>query len=629
VADTTQPFAQSTKVNTTADGKNDGTTLISSSLPYRGVDNYYKDFFVVITSGNAKGQRAQVIDYDGVTVPGTITVGSAFTALVEANTSFRLNQPFKNGVLVGPIQNSWQFSGESTQWDAAILRNGSAIKGSADIVVASTSGHTFSIADQSLAVEDIFVTLTFQKLATGFANIVVSYDTARKTRTTDEDGNVHIPFNSQAIFTPVVISPTATISGTVRLQGWLTHAALVSFELRQPGSIGNFSSYISADDASPIDYGIQIQTDADGNFKISELPTGKFFLTAKTPFHMRGQNHHTIPIDIYPGLVQTGVTIHGYKDINGDGEFTGSGETEDFLFAGDVTGDSIININDVTIFANNFGTNNNVADINQDKIVDTEDFKLIIRNFGHSSIGPFSTDLGVQNSAPEGRLFESMLDLVDLPDELQLDEVIEIPIHASAGIGLGFEVQFDPDKLEITLADIPSDEDTFVVLQKIEAKDFEKIMFGIADRQYLDQNIILRIKPLRTGNTSLKIENAKLVDQESTTDFSASTLNFFVVPKITKSVLMQNYPNPFNPETWVPFSIKDAAPVQIHIYNAMGHPVRTLDLGFRKSGNYITPSKAAYWNGRNQLGEKVASGVYFYQIRAGGFSSMKKMVILK
>ena len=92
---------------------------------------------------------------------------------------------------------------------------------------------------------------------------------------------------------------------------------------------------------------------------------------------------------------------------------------------------------------------------------------------------------------------------------------------------------------------------------------------------------------------------------------------------------MQNYPNPFNQETWIPFSIKDATTVQIHIYDATGHPVRGLDLGFRKSGNYITPSKAAYWNGRNQLGERVASGVYFYQIRAGEFSSMKKMVILK
>ena len=629
VADTTQPFVQSTKANTTTDGKKGGTTLISSSLPYLEVDNYYKDFFVVITSGNAKGQRRQVIDYDGVTVPGTITVDPAFTALVEANTAFRLNQPFKNGVLIGPVQNSWQQASESDQWNAAILRNGSAVKGAADIVAASTSGHTFAIADQSLAIEDIFVTLTFQKLATGFANVVVSYDTTRKTRTTDEDGNVHIPFNSQSIFTPLVIPPTATISGTVRLQGWLTHAALITLELRRPGSIGNFSSYISPDDASPVEYGIQIQTDTDGNFKITELPTGKFFLTAKTPFHMRGQNHHTIPIDIYPGMVKTGVTIHGYKDVDDDGEFTGSGETEDFLFAGDVTGDSIININDVTIFANNFGTNNNVADINQDKIVDTEDFKLIIRNFGHSSIGPFSTDLGVQNAAPEGRLFESMLDLVDLPDELQLDEVIEVPIYARAGIGLGFDVQFDPDKLEVTLAEISSDEDTFVVSQKVKAKDFEKIMFAIADRQYLDQNVMLRIKPLRTGNTSLKIENAKLVNQESITDFDTSTLNFFVVPKITKSVLMQNYPNPFNPETWVPFSIKDAAAVQIHIYDAMGHPVRTLDLGFRRSGNYITPSKAAYWNGRNQLGEKVASGVYFYQIHAGEFSSMKKMVILK
>jgi len=629
VADTTQPFVQSTKANTTADGKKDGTTLISSGLPYLEVDDYYQDFFVVITSGNAKGQRRQVVNYDGVTVPGTITVDSAFSTLVESNTSFRMNQPFKNGVLIGPIQNSWQQVSNSDQWNAAILRNGSAVKGAADIVLASTSGHTFSIADQSLAVEDIFVTLTFQKLATGFANIVVSYDTARKTRTTDEDGNVHIPFNSQSIFTPVVIPPTATIAGTVRLQGWMTHAALITFELRQPGSIGNFSSYVSPDDASPIEYGIQIQTDADGNFKITDLPTGKFFLTAKTPFHMRGQNHHTVPLDIYPGMVKTGVTIHGYKDINGDGKFTGSGETEGFLFAGDVTGDSIININDVTIFANNFGTNNNVADINQDKIVDTEDFKLIIRNFGHSSIGPFSTDLGVQNAAPEGREFEPMLDLVDLPDELQLGEVIEIPIHTMAEIGLGFDVQFDPDTLEVTLADIPSDENTFVVSQRIKAKDFAKIMFGVADRQYLDQNVVLRIKPLRIGNTSLRIENAKLVGQESITDFNASKLNFFVVPKITKSVLMQNYPNPFNPETWIPFSIKDATTVQIHIYDATGHPVRRLDLGFRKSGNYIIPSKAAYWNGRNQLGEKVASGVYFYQIRAGEFSSMKKMVILK
>ena len=96
-------------------------------------------------------------------------------------------------------------------------------------------------------------------------------------------------------------------------------------------------------------------------------------------------------------------------------------------------------------------------------------------------------------------------------------------------------------------------------------------MFGVADRQYLDQNVVLRIKPLRIGNTSLRIENAKLVGQESITDFSASKLNFFVVPKITKSVLMQNYPNPFNPETWIPFSIKDPTTVQIHIYDATGH----------------------------------------------------------
>jgi hypothetical protein len=95
------------------------------------------------------------------------------------------------------------------------------------------------------------------------------------------------------------------------------------------------------------------------------------------------------------------------------------------------------------------------------------------------------------------------------------------------------------------------------------------------------------------------------------------------------SLLLQNYPNPFNPETWIPYQIREPAEVVIRIYNATGQLVRTLDLGQRSAGFYLGRTRAAYWDGLNSAGEKVASNIYFYQITAGNFSAARKMVILK
>jgi len=96
-----------------------------------------------------------------------------------------------------------------------------------------------------------------------------------------------------------------------------------------------------------------------------------------------------------------------------------------------------------------------------------------------------------------------------------------------------------------------------------------------------------------------------------------------------KSMLLQNYPNPFNPETWIPYQLADDSPVTISIYNAKGELVRTLNLGYQSAGVYIAKSKAAYWNGKDALGERVANGVYFYRLQAGNFSAVRKLVVLK
>ena len=95
------------------------------------------------------------------------------------------------------------------------------------------------------------------------------------------------------------------------------------------------------------------------------------------------------------------------------------------------------------------------------------------------------------------------------------------------------------------------------------------------------------------------------------------------------TALLANYPNPFNPETWIPYQLAKAADVTISIYAADGHVVRMLALGHQEAGMYKNRTQAAYWDGKNQLGESVASGLYFYTLTAGDFSATRRMLILK
>ena len=97
----------------------------------------------------------------------------------------------------------------------------------------------------------------------------------------------------------------------------------------------------------------------------------------------------------------------------------------------------------------------------------------------------------------------------------------------------------------------------------------------------------------------------------------------------SETALLANYPNPFNPETWLPYQLSEAAEVTLTIYSMDGNLVRRLDLGHKAAGFYQNRSRAAYWDGRNKVGERVASGIYFYTLTAGDFSATRKMLIVK
>ena len=100
-----------------------------------------------------------------------------------------------------------------------------------------------------------------------------------------------------------------------------------------------------------------------------------------------------------------------------------------------------------------------------------------------------------------------------------------------------------------------------------------------------------------------------------------------LIPEETE--LLANYPNPFNPETWIPYRLAESAFVTLTIYDLSGQVVRTLDVGRQIASTYENRSKAIYWDGRNELGQRAASGVYFYHLSAGDYSATRKMLILK
>ncbi len=136
---------------------------------------------------------------------------------------------------------------------------------------------------------------------------------------------------------------------------------------------------------------------------------------------------------------------------------------------------------------------------------------------------------------------------------------------------------------------------------------------------------------LTVSDTHGNIVSEKFIFTVNATDLANAVLNVTLdsigVPK--QSLLLQNYPNPFNPETWIPYRLAEAGPVSLSIYNATGERIRTLSLGYQSAGFYQNQGRAAYWDGRNALGEPVASGVYFYQLVTPSFQQTRRMLILK
>ena len=120
-----------------------------------------------------------------------------------------------------------------------------------------------------------------------------------------------------------------------------------------------------------------------------------------------------------------------------------------------------------------------------------------------------------------------------------------------------------------------------------------------------------------------------LVDGEGTRWPSVVHLTVSAAPHPDLTRVFPSYPNPFNPETWIPYQLRQAADVVVHIYDFQGTMVREIALGRQEAGWYTNRRDAAYWDGRNRLGERVASGVYIYHLQAGAYSATGRLLVEK
>ena len=167
-----------------------------------------------------------------------------------------------------------------------------------------------------------------------------------------------------------------------------------------------------------------------------------------------------------------------------------------------------------------------------------------------------------------------------------------------------------------------------VITASVEGDYFAAATADLTRRSVVQAGDVIELRVIGpNGNAELQTLSVKVTSEHLANAVLSVSLDGIGQPM--ENLLLQNYPNPFNPETWIPYQLSEDTPVSISIYDTTGKLIRTLSLGFQSAGFYNSQGRAAYWDGRNALGERVASGIYFYQLTTPSFQQTRRLVIVK
>ena len=303
-----------------------------------------------------------------------------------------------------------------------------------------------------------------------------------------------------------------------------------------------------------------------------------------------------------------------------------------YLHPWDVNGDGNVGILDLIIVASEFGKVvdrvlfGQNPDVNRDGLVNLLDLIAIEAHFGEMTGGPAAPE---HLSAPISATIKFRNPRF-LGNRLMLDLMIETTVPF-----VGYHIWINPAGLLKVDMDT-NKSDVFRLEEVAQSGTLVGVKLDVGS-PWLGR-VRLATLELETGSSEdvehspdpkISVEGVHLVSVDG--QIIGVDVEPFFMDKLRphQTRVFPNYPNPFNPETWVPFQLHKDAHVRITIYDVLGREVRRFDLGYLSAGYYKTRERAVYWDGRNEMNERVASGTYFYRLEAGDFVDTHRMVILK
>jgi PKD repeat protein len=440
------------------------------------------------------------------------------------------------------------------------------------------------------------------------------------------------------------------INGSVALQGYSDSLA-VTISLRPVGTTTELETFDFVTN--------------DGSFTIlTPMELGTYDIAAKSEKYLRA--------------IARGVSISGgLEDVIFDPEIPGIPAGE--LRGGDCDGDNAVSLEDFSILAYYYNQTTDAADINGDGRVDLLDFVILGSNFGFVGVDgrvPASPGASpVSGDGDNGNLrFCVYVDkdtrVMNPGDEFDAHVRIDDANHLR---GYSIRLEYDHHALQIVeqgegfnpsptqsgigglvkegafLKSNPGGRPTLLVSKACEVPAYagiSRLESGVQNstgKMMLSSYITgpnadgvsgsgivatLRFRLIGSSPGVISIYEPVVTDDHGRINtLPMEEFALQILPQRTS--LLMNYPNPLNPETWIPYELAEASDVRIEIYSLTGQLTRILDLGYRQPGFYTRRGNAAHWDGRNGMGEEVASGVYFYTIRAGNFLATRKMTVLR
>lgn len=455
----------------------------------------------------------------------------------------------------------------------------------------------------------------------------------RYPRLTSQGASRTIPVPTPAI--TVLHNPLGRIMGRIPLQGRDNFSKVITLELRKIGSLNPIdNSYFNSVNDDP-DYagvnGLQVVTDRDGFYELMKIPTGTYYLVAKTGGYLSGQYESVtvLPEDILVDINPT------YDNVGPDdlGELKGGDVSSGNLVAYQ---DGIVDGDDINFLITNYdlvvpgGHPYAIGDIDGNGVISEEDLFIASANFDREGIPPYGNKVsGGQNNAAKIAL--NGVPAVAFADQEFVVSVLVEDVDDL--LGFVFTLEYDHNKI------------TLVEEDAIREGDFLKTRHGGAETIFFNRqsdNGTLVFGSLLGSNgervsgsgTIANLTFLSLAD-DIHPDIALMKVKIAnseaeirrlgdVVQVPGEYSLSPNYPNPFNPETKIRFELPKASHVTLKIYNMLGQEIATLVNGDLKAGY-----KVVTWNGRNQFGYPVASGVYLYRLVTPEFSKTMKMLFIK